>query len=77
MESSKGFETASNENLFYSTLVWAQSCRVVNELFTSHLKNASNAQLRCCEPLQNAHILPRMLCFFIGSRLVLERDLNF
>jgi len=23
---------------------------------TSHLKNVSNAQLRCCEPLQNAHI---------------------
>jgi len=23
----------------------------------SHLKNTSNAQLRCCEPLQNAHIL--------------------
>ena len=27
------------------------------KITTSHLKNASNAQLRCCEPPQNAHIL--------------------
>jgi hypothetical protein len=47
------------------------------EITTSHLKDTSNAQLRCCEPLRNAHILPCMLRFFIGSRLVLERDLHF
>jgi hypothetical protein len=29
------------------------------------------------EPLQNAHILSCMLCFFIGSRLVLERNPHF
>ena len=28
-------------------------------------------------PLQNAHILPCMLCFFIGLRLALEPDLRF
>jgi len=43
----------------------------------ANLKNTSNAQLRRCDPLQNAHILLCMLCFFIGSRLVLERNLHF
>ena len=55
--------------------------------FTSHLKNTSNAQLQCCEPLQTAHILPCMLRFFIDShprisgyrkaQLALERNLHF
>ena len=49
----------------------------IGNLITSHLKNTSNAQLRCCEPLQNAHILPCMLRFFIGLRLVLLRNLHF
>jgi len=35
-------------------------------------KKTINAQLRRCEPLQNAHIRPCMLRFFIGLRLVLE-----
>ena len=35
---------------------------------TSHLKNTSNAPLRCCEPLQNAHIL---------TLHVFERNLHF
>jgi hypothetical protein len=43
----------------------------------NYLKNASNAQLRRCKPLQNTHILPCMLRFFIGLRLALERDLLF
>jgi hypothetical protein len=34
----------------------------------SYLKNTSNAQLRCCGPPQNAHILPCMLRFFVGPR---------
>lgn len=46
-------------------------------VFTSHLKNISIAKLRRCEPPQNAHILPCMLRFFIGSRLVLECNLHF
>ena len=45
--------------------------------FTSHLQISSNDQLPCCESLQNAHIPPCMLRFFIGSRLVLERNLYF
>ena len=49
----------------------------MESFITSHLKNVSNAQLRCCEPLQNAHIRPCMLRFIIGTRLVLERDLHF
>jgi hypothetical protein len=68
MESSKGFETASKDSCFHLVLLL---------ITTSHLKKASNVQLRCCEPLQNAHILRRMPRFFIGLRLVLERDLNF
>jgi len=47
------------------------------DVFTSYLKNTSYAQLRRCEPLQNAHILQCMLRFFIGSRLVLEPKLHF
>ena len=43
----------------------------------SYLKNTSNAQLQCCGPPQNAHILPCMLRFFVGPRLVLERCLHF
>jgi hypothetical protein len=34
---------------------------------TNYLKNASNAQLRCYEPLQNAHIL-RVCCAFSSAR---------
>ena len=34
---------------------------------TSHLKNTSNAQLRCYEPLQNAHIL-HVCCAFSSAR---------
>jgi hypothetical protein len=30
-----------------------------------------------CKPLQNAHILPCMLRFFIGLRLALEPNLRF
>ena len=51
--------------------------RIVNEKSRSHLKKASNAQRLRCKPPQNAHILPCMLCFFIGLRLALERDLPF
>jgi len=43
----------------------------------SRLKNTSNARLRRFEPHKNAHILPCMLRFFIGSRRVLERNLHF
>ena len=34
---------------------------------TSHLKNTSIAQLRCCEPLQNAYI-PLVCCAFSSAR---------
>ena len=43
----------------------------------SYLKNTSDTQLPCCWPPQNAHILPCMLRFFVGPRLVLERNLHF
>jgi len=48
-----------------------------NDYIRSYLKNTSNAQLRCCGPPQNAHILPCMLRFLVGPRLVLERNLHF
>jgi len=41
------------------------------------LKNASNTQVLRCKPPQNAHILSRMLRFFISLRFALERDLLF
>jgi hypothetical protein len=37
----------------------------------------SKAQWLRCRPLQNAHILPCMLRFFIGLRLALEPNLRF
>jgi hypothetical protein len=48
-----------------------------HQLFTSHLKKISNAQLPCCEPHQNTNILQWLLCFFIGDHIVLERNLHF
>jgi len=49
-----------------------------NVLFiTSHLKKASDTQWQRCTPLQNTHILPHMLRFFIVVRLALGRDLHF
>jgi hypothetical protein len=53
------------------------SARLLQKMISSHLKNTSNAQLRCCVPLQKSNILTCMLRFFIGSRLVLERNLHF
>jgi hypothetical protein len=41
----------------------------------SSFKTLSNAQMRRCEFLPNAHLLPRLLRFFINSRLVFGRGL--
>ena len=48
-----------------------------HQLFTSHLKKISYAQLWCCKPLQNTNILLCLLFFFIGAPIVLERNLHF
>jgi hypothetical protein len=42
----------------------------------SNFKTPSSVRVLRCRPLQNAHILTRMLRFFIGLRLALERDLR-
>jgi hypothetical protein len=53
------------------------------QLPRSCFKTPSKAQLvrhstlADCKPLQNAHILPCMLRFFIGLRLALEPNLRF
>jgi hypothetical protein len=45
--------------------------------FRSGCKTPSKAQWLRCKLLQNAHILPCMLRFFIGLRLALEPNLRF
>ena len=48
-----------------------------HQLFTSHFKKKSNAQLRCYKPFQNTNNLHCLLCFFIGAPIVLESHLHF
>jgi len=46
-------------------------------LIRTHLKNASKCPWRCCNPIQNAHILTCMLRFRIGLRLALNPNPPF
>ena len=50
---------------------------IATNLPRSGFKTPSNVPWLRYEPLQNAHILPCMLRFFIGLRLALEPNLKF